>query len=140
MTGRRGMIHHLDLTVSDPASSRPLYELFLGHMGYVAGKQQTNGYVEFDMAPDKAMSVGLVPAKGQNALREVDRYSPGMHHAAWVAPTREDVDALYEKLKAHGANILDAPADYPQYNDGKGYYAVFFSDPDGIKLEYVWTP
>ena len=29
--------------------------------------------------------------------------------------------------------MLDAPAEYPQY--GKGYYAVFFADPDGLKLE-----
>jgi hypothetical protein len=34
--------------------------------------------------------------------------------------------------------VLDAPAEYPQY--GSGYYAVFFADPDGIKLEYVFTP
>ena len=38
------------------------------------------------------------------------------------------------------ADVLDAPADYPQYNGGKGYYAVFFADADGLKLEYVFTP
>ena len=43
-------------------------------------------------------------------------------------------------LKDIGAEILDAPADYPQYNGGNGYYAVFFADPDGLKLEYAWTP
>ena len=46
----------------------------------------------------------------------------------------------YAALVKFGATILDAPADYPQYNQGKGYYAVFFADPDGLKLEYVWTP
>ena len=34
--------------------------------------------------------------------------------------------------------VLDAPADYPKY--GPGYYAVFFADPDGLKLEYVFKP
>ena len=34
-----------------------------------------------------------------------------------------------------GVEILDAPADYPQY--APGYYAVFFADPDGIRLEIV---
>lgn len=34
--------------------------------------------------------------------------------------------------------ILDAPAEYPRY--GAGYYAVFFADPDGLKLEYVHKP
>jgi predicted enzyme related to lactoylglutathione lyase len=41
----------------------------------------------------------------------------------------QDVDALYRKLKKFGAEILDPPADYPDY--GSGYYAVFFADPDG---------
>ena len=34
--------------------------------------------------------------------------------------------------------ILDAPAEYPQYSTG--YYAVFFTDPDGLKLEFVFKP
>jgi glyoxylase I family protein len=37
-----------------------------------------------------------------------------------------------------GARILDAPTDYPRY--GNGYYAVFFTDPDGVKLEFVHWP
>ena len=49
-----------------------------------------------------------------------------------------DVDALYALLQSIGADILDAPAEYPQY--GAGYYAVFFADPDGLKLEYVHKP
>ncbi len=36
------------------------------------------------------------------------------------------------------ATVLDPPADYPAY--GNGYYAVFFADPDGIKLEFVYLP
>jgi hypothetical protein len=36
-------------------------------------------------------------------------------------------------LKAHRSNVVDPPADYPDY--GEGYYAVFFTDPDGLKLE-----
>ena len=136
----RGRIHHLDLTISDPAKSRPMYELFLGHMGYVVGKVHTDGYAEFDLPGDGFMSVGLMPSRGPNAKRETDRNSPGLHHAAWTAPTRDDVDTLYDKLKAFGVDILDPPADYPKYNGGRGYYAMFFADPDGSKLEYVWTP
>ena len=32
------------------------------------------------------------------------------------------------------------PSEYPQYNRGCGYYAVFFADPDGLKMECVFTP
>ena len=36
-----------------------------------------------------------------------------------------------------GMSVLDPPAEYPQYNEGKGYYAVFFTDRDGLKLESI---
>ena len=36
-----------------------------------------------------------------------------------------------------GATILDPPA---EYGYTPGYYAVFFADPDGIKLEVVFEP
>ncbi len=85
-------------------------------------------------------SVGIRPAKGLDADRAHDRRTSGLHHLAWRANDPADVDALYAKLLAFGATILDAPADYPRSNEGRGYYAVFFADPDGLKLEYVWTP
>ncbi len=55
----RGQMHHLDLTVSDPVASRPLYDLFLGHMGYVVGKTHADGYVEYDMPGGAFLSVGM---------------------------------------------------------------------------------
>ncbi len=61
-----------------------------------------------------------------------------VHHLAFAAPDRAAVDAFHGRLLDLGVHVLDAPADYPQY--GAGYYAVFFADPDGIKLEYVFTP
>jgi catechol 2,3-dioxygenase-like lactoylglutathione lyase family enzyme len=137
---RRGTIHHVDLTVSDPKASGPLYDMVLTFLGYERGKVASDSGAEWDHPGDGFLSIGIVKAKGENAGREHDRYSPGLHHLAWRSDTREDVDALHEKLKTFGANILDAPADYPQYNKGRGYYAVFFADPDGIKLEYAWTP
>jgi glyoxylase I family protein len=68
----------------------------------------------------------------------IRRQSPGVHHIAFAAPTRLAVDDLYQTLSAMHATVLDPPRDYPQYEPG--YYAVFFLDPDGIKLEYVFTP
>ena len=75
----------------------------------------------------------------QNRVRH-DRYAPGLHHLAWRAGSRDDIDRFYSLLRSIGAQVLDPPADYPQYNAGRGYYAVFFADRDGLKLEYVWTP
>ncbi len=47
-------------------------------------------------------------------------------------------DALFALLGRIGATILDAPKHYPEYSEG--YYAVFFADPDGMKLEYCYVP
>jgi catechol 2,3-dioxygenase-like lactoylglutathione lyase family enzyme len=60
------------------------------------------------------------------------------HHLAFHAPDRAAVDRFYEQVLHLGARVLDRPTEYPEYSPG--YYAVFFADPDGIKLEYVFTP
>ncbi len=132
----RGVMHHIDLTVTDPAVSAPLYGAVLTFMGY-------HHRQEFEWRltmPQGHTSISLNPAKGEHAAQPHDRYSPGLHHFAWRAETRDDVDRFHGLLKDIGAEILDAPADYPQYNGGNGYYAVFFADADGLKLEYAWTP
>ena len=51
---------------------------------------------------------------------------------------RAEVDGLHRVLLDMGAEILDPPQAFPQYTEG--YYAVFFLDPDGIKLELAHTP
>ena len=129
--------HHLDLTVSDPVASRPLYELFLGHCGFTL-KSAGDDWAGFGLGDKRYPCITLLQARGENAGRKHDRYTSGLHHLALRANSREDVDALHAKLVAFRATILDPPADYPDY--GPGYYAVFFADPDGIKLEYVFTP
>ena len=128
----RGQMHHLDLTVSDITRSKPFYELVLGFLGYRCVKD-TDRIVVWDLTlPDGVAGIAIRPAERE---REHDRYTVGLHHFAWNAGSRQDVDRLHERLKQSGATILDAPAEYPQY--GTGYYAVFFADPDGLKLELV---
>jgi len=125
-------MHHLDLTVSDLARSKPFYELVLGFLGYRRVKD-TGRIVVWDLPlPDGVAGIAIRPAERP---REHDRYTVGLHHFAWNADSRQDVDRLHDRLVAAGVTILDAPAEYQQY--GAGYYAVFFADPDGLKLEYV---
>ena len=54
----------------------------------------------------------------------------GLHHYAFELRNRGDVDALQAFLDGEGVRIVDPADEY--YED---YYAVFFLDPDGIKLE-----
>lgn len=135
----RGGIHHIDLTVKDPEASRPFYEAVLGFMGYKLKDHYERGFdMDLNAADGSFCSIGIVRATGPNAERTHDRYSAGLHHIAWEAESRADVDALHELLVKIGAKVLDAPAAYPKY--GPTYYAVFFADPDGLKLEYVHKP
>lgn len=135
----RGGVHHIDLSVSDLARARSFYEAVLGFMGYAAGEDYGARGQDYDLrAGGQFCSIGIRPSEGPNAARAHDRYAPGLHHLAWNAQSREDVDALHALLLRIGATVLDPPADYPQY--GAGYYAVFFADPDGLKLEFVFKP
>ena len=134
----RGAIHHLDLTVRDPRASRDFYAAVLGFMGYREVADHDRGFDYDRRTADGFCSIGIMKAEGPHAERTHDRYSPGLHHVAWKAVSRADVDAMHELVVRLGATVLDAPADYPQY--GEGYYAVFFADPDGLKLEYVYRP
>ncbi|HEY1926155.1 MAG TPA: VOC family protein [Caulobacteraceae bacterium] len=133
------MVNHVDLTVLDPERSLSFYEAVLGFMGYRRAGAYPRGY-EFDLVrPDGGFcSIGILKSQGRGRRRRHDRYSPGLHHLAWTAENREDVDRMHDLLLRIGATVLDAPAEYPQY--GAGYYAVFFADPDGLKLEFVHWP
>lgn len=135
----RGMVNHVDLTVLDPERSLSFYEAVLGFMGYRRAGAHARGY-DFDLVRPNGRfcSIGIMKSQGRGRRRRHDRYSPGLHHLAWTAESREDVDRLHDLLRQIGATVLDAPAEYPQY--GAGYYAVFFADPDGLKLELVHWP
>ena len=61
----------------------------------------------------------------------------GFHHYAFELSSRKDVDALGAFLDEHEMNVVDPPGEYY----GRSYYAVYFTDPDGMKLEgMVYKP
>lgn len=132
----RGIVHHIDLTVRDLGRSAPFYDALLSFLGYRRVKQEPELHV-WDLAPEGRLLAG-VALRAARSDRPHDRTSAGLHHLAFCAADRADVDAAHALMKAKGAVILDAPADYPQY--GAGYYAVFVADPDGMKLEVVHFP
>ena len=66
--------------------------------------------------------------------RTHDSYSPGLHHICFRVASNADVDAVAQGLRALGIAATQ-PGHYPEY--APDYYATFFSDPDGIRLEVV---
>jgi glyoxylase I family protein len=132
----RGLVHHLDLTVVDLDRSAPFYQTVLGFLGYRLVRRDASG-LDWDLTTAHGYcSLGIKPAR---TPRPHDRYSAGLHHLAWHAASRADVDRLHALLRESEITVLDAPADYPAY--GAGCYALFFADPDGLKFEFVhWPP
>jgi len=129
-------INHVDLTVSDVARSRAFYEPIMRYLGYKCVVGSGGDVVFYPDDRTGVPSIALLPAKPEFRDRKADRSMPGLHHLAFNATSREDVDGLYRVLQEIGANVTDPPAVYYQPD----YYAVFFLDPDGIKLEFAHTP
>jgi catechol 2,3-dioxygenase-like lactoylglutathione lyase family enzyme len=82
-------------------------------------------------------AVGLRQKQSDAHAVPFDRYAVGVHHVAFLAPNREAVDERARWLAGRGAEIESEPR---EYDYRPGYYAVFFYDPDGIKLEIVHIP
>lgn len=131
----RGGFHHIDLNVTDLAAAKPVYGLVLEYLGYRLVKDDAQG-CEWDLGPEGGrISLGLRVAHTESVSHAHQRYAPGLHHLAWQAASRDEVDGLHRLLVANGVPVLDAPAPYPEYSPT--YYAVFFEDPDGMKLEVL---
>jgi len=130
-------VHHVDLVVSSIERSLPFYRDLLGplgwhRMGEVEGEQgETIWYLS-----GPGTSIGLREAASQGGL-PYDRYRVGLHHLAVEAPSRAAVNDRADWLIAQGAEIESGPQEYWYM---PGYYAVFFYDPDGMKLEIVHVP
>lgn len=127
---------HIDLTVNDMDRSTAFYERVLGRIGFTLFKEESAS--ESVIFVNGVTSIGIRPPNEANQGATFDRYRAGLHHLAFRAARRRDVDVLHEWLVAEGYEVWDAPAEYPEY--GKDYYAVFFPDPDGMKLELVHFP
>jgi catechol 2,3-dioxygenase-like lactoylglutathione lyase family enzyme len=128
-------VHHVDLVVSSIERSLPFYTELLGPLGYhrvseVEGERgETIWYIG---GPGTA--IGLREAQSDAPH---DRYAVGLHHLAFEADSRAQVDELAAWVRAQNVEIESAPQEYTYM---PGYYAVFFYDPDGLKLEIVHVP
>ena len=130
-----GFPHHLDLTVTDLPRSIAFYDRVLGELGYSRTGEYAGDVPCWALTTSgPCFSIGLHAARSNVAH---DRYAAGFHHLALHADSRDAVDAFHAFLLREHIKVLDAPA---EYDYKPGYYAVFFADPDGLKLELVHEP
>lgn len=134
----RPKIDHIELTVQDLDRAERFYDALMPLLGLTkhGGREEFPEFehIEIDYGcPD--FSVGLVNPRPALKGEEVCRRKPGaLHHLAFSADSREEVDALYVQISAiPGVAIVSPPRLYPEYTPD--YYAFFFKDTEGIKLE-----
>ena len=129
-------VDHLDLVVSDLDRSLAFYRALLEPLGYVrattiAGER---GERVVYLGGEGLVAVGLREAQTPGAH---DRYRVGLHHVAFRAPSRAVVDERLGWVRGQGLEIESDPREYGYQ---AGYYAGFFYDPDGLKLEILHVP
>jgi len=132
---RSSGVHHVDLVVSSLERSLPFYRGLLELLGWpnVAEVEGERGETIHYLWGQES-TIGLRQAQ---APGEYDRYRLGLHHLALEVESRDVVDERHRWLVEQGAEIESEPSEYGYL---PGYYAVFFHDPDGIKLELVHVP
>ena len=134
---RSSGVHHVDLVVSSIERSLPFYRDLIGPLGW-HGLSEVEGErcetIWYLWGPGS--SVGLREAQSETA-GDFDRYRLGLHHVAFEAYSRGMVDERAAWLEGQGAEIESGPEEYTYQ---PGYYAVFFYDPDGLKLEILHIP
>lgn len=135
------IVDHIQITVRDMAVAVPFYDKLLPLLGFSL-QRKSSAVIdahEFHVVEYAHPRLGFAITSPRAAFREdpVHRRRPGaLHHLAFQASSRSEVDDLYARVREAGAIIVAPPREYPEYTPS-GYYAVFFKDLEGIKYEIV---
>jgi catechol 2,3-dioxygenase-like lactoylglutathione lyase family enzyme len=123
----RRLFDHIDLRVRNRAVVQEFYAQVLPAIGFRVDKSGARW--------------GVFEAEGETAVdffgftEETDHQPNGNRIAFW-AESRAAVDRVAEVVRGAGGKNLEGPALCAEYSPG--YYAVFFEDPDGNKLEVCY--
>jgi catechol 2,3-dioxygenase-like lactoylglutathione lyase family enzyme len=125
------MLHHVELYVSNLKKSKAFWGWFLEELGYEIYQEWNEGtsyikgstYIVFVQAEDRYLDIPY------------HRRRVGLNHLAFHAESRQQVDHVTEQLEKSDVPILYS--DKHPYAGGDDYYAVYFEDPDRMKVELV---
>jgi len=135
------IIDHIEITVQDMRVAVPFYDRLLPLLGFAPRsrveafmEEHEKHVVEYE---HPRLAFAITSPRRAFASEGIHRRKPGaLHHLAFRATSRAEVDRLHSQLKAIGATIVSPPREYPDYRP-PGYYALFFKDPEGMKYEIV---
>ncbi|AIF42911.1 VOC family protein [Virgibacillus sp. SK37] len=127
----KGVLHHIEIYVSDLKKSVEFWGWLLKELGY-------SSYQKWEAGQSwKIEDTYIVFVQTEESFLDVPyhRKRVGLNHVAFHADSRQHIDEMTEKLKDRGVSIL-YPDKHP-FAGGDDYYAVYFEDPDRIKVELV---
>ena len=120
-------IDHLVISVGDFEKSKEFYAPLMEFLGFDVEAEYEGSMMGWANG-NTLFWIAAADAEGKK--HKYRKGDIGFHHYAFRLRSRADVDALQGYLEEQGAAIVDPAGEY--YDD---YYAVFFLDPDGMKLE-----
>ena len=137
------IIDHIQITVKDMSVAVPFYDKLFPLLGFDI-RSKTSAVIEeheFHVVEytHPRLIFAITSPRSAFADDTINRRKPGaLHHIAFKAESRAEVDRLHSELKRIGAAIVSPPREYPEYTP-PGYYALYFKDLEGIKYEIVCT-
>ena len=116
---------HIDLRVKDMNAARSFYGKLLPALGFTHDRSDKEWGTFYSVGGDK-------PSDFFGFIEDRNHQPNGIRIAFW-AETRAEVDRIARLVREIGGQNLEGPEICSEYSPG--YYAFFFEDPSGNKLE-----
>lgn len=116
-------LDHIDLRVPSLMAAKPFYGMLLPALGF-----------SNEVSVEKWFTFEGKSRPGTNeffGITESPRHVPNETRIAFWAGSTAHVDRLAEVVRQASGRRIEGPG----YDEGPGYYAVFFEDPCGNRLE-----
>ncbi|MBV8728030.1 MAG: VOC family protein [Candidatus Eremiobacteraeota bacterium] len=119
---------HLDIRVRHAEAARAFYDPFCAALGLTV----------IDVLPKWITYERPCPASCFLAIESEPNFIASASRIAFRAGSREEVERIADVARRAGATDFEPPQLCTEYS--AGYYASFFSDPDGNRYEVCYRP
>jgi catechol 2,3-dioxygenase-like lactoylglutathione lyase family enzyme len=137
VTAGLGLIGHIRVSVSDRERSQRFWGPTLAFLGFSAGDANEDRVRYTLERGGQRLSFLISQAPPEHQGDNFELGAIGLHHLAFQAESRRQVDDFHQVLVDCGATVQGPPA---FYDYSPGYYAVYFRDPDNLKFELAHVP
>jgi len=127
----RGQLHHIEIYVKDLKCSIEFWGWLLVKLGYSQFQKWDSG-ISYKL---KESYIVFVQVEERFKDITYHRCRAGLNHLSFHGGTRHEVDEITAELRAKSIKILYE--DRHPFAGGDNYYAVYFEDPDRMKVEIV---